>query len=966
MRRARPLVTFRPAQLVRLGLPAAMVAATLVAVTGSAGTAELSAEPRPIQASFRPGTATGPEYDAKSVLVKFKPKATGWARKAALAKAGGTASGPVADDVVTVSSNGKATDLLKKVKADPAVELASLNYIRRKSATPNDLYYTNYQKYLPTVRMNQAWDLSKSAGNQVVAVLDTGVDTGHPDLAGHLLPGYNTFNTALAPIDGDGHGTAVAGIIAAGTGNGIGVAGVAWNAKIRPVKVLDDNGYGSDGKLIMGINWAVKYGARVINLSLDASRPNPLLHEAIQNAVAKGVLVVAAAGNTGDGEFPQYPAAYPEVLSVGAVNRNGVLTSFSTWNSTVDIAAPGYDLASTAPRAQTPVGYQPYFVGLSGTSFASPIVAGVAALVRNKWPSLTPAQVIARLKATARDAGPRGTDPYYGAGILDAYYALGGTWAPDFAPGSADTDDQPARATAIDISRSASGNIGTEGDVDWYKVTTSTPSSVCIDVAGPLYDSEQYAQNFGPVLSVYNPALKPLGRKESPRPSVDGNGMEQPARLGVGFAVDLPAGTSYFTVRNYNGSRDSRSYNFEIYYCTANDVGGAMNAYPVLDALPADQSGGAPVDTKPSVTFAQAVLAETVTPATVWVENVKTGSKAGATVAYDETTRKATITPTTPLLDNTPYRIVVGPVEDANSNYLVPFSSLFTTADLAPTKPEFAASGAYLAANLSWKLPVMSDLDQVIVRRNAGSTVPTLTTGTLVYAGTASAIKNTGLAQNTTYTYAAWVKDRSGKVSPVAIKQLLGMKSGIATTSTLITYGGSVTIKGSTLRIDNKAYAGLPVNVYVRPKNVSTFKLLAALKTSSTGTLSIAHKPAVSSVYMLTFPGNTDLMGTRSADITVQVTPTISAALAPSAIRLGGTTKFSGYVAPAHYGKPVYLQQYSNKTWTSIASVKLSSSGAYAFGIKPSIRGQIAYRVWFPADADHAQAFTPNKILTIN
>jgi len=168
------------------------------------------------------------------------------------------------------------------------------------------------------------------------------------------------------------------------------------------------------------------------------------------------------------------------------------------------------------------------------------------------------------------------------------------------------------------------------------------------------------------------------------------------------------------------------------------------------------------------------------------------------------------------------------------------------------------------------------------------------------------------------------------------------------------------------LRIDNKAYAGLPTNLYVRPKNVSTFKLLAALKTSSTGTVSYAYKPAVSSVFMLTFPGNADLMGTRTPDITVQVAPTVSATLSPSSIRLGQVTKFSGYVAPAHYGRPVYLQMYSNRVWKSIASVKLSSSGYYAFGIKPAIRGKIAYRVWFPADADHAQAFSAYRVVTVS
>jgi type VII secretion-associated serine protease mycosin len=943
-----------------------MVAATLVAVTGSSGTADVSAQPRPFRAqTVLEKPVGGPEYEAKSVLVKFKRKATTSARKAALAKVRGTSNVAVTEDTVTVTGDLSAPELLKKVKADPAVELASLNFIRHKLATPNDPLYANYQKYLPTVRVNQAWDLSKSAGSQTIAVLDTGVDAGHPDLAGHLLPGYNLFNTALPPNDGDGHGTAAAGIIAAGTGNGVGIAGVAWDAKIRPVKVLDDNGNGSDGKLVMGINWAVKVGARVINMSLGSEQPSSVLQDAIQNAVAKGVLVVAAAGDTGTAEFPQYPAAYPEVLSVGATDGNGVLTSFSSTGPTIDIAAPGFGITSTAPRALTPAGSSPYFIELAGTSFAAPIVAGVAALVRNKWPSLTPAQVIARLKSTARDAGPRGTDVYYGAGVLDAYHALGGSWAPDFAPGIPDTDDEPARATAIEVGRGAVGNIGTEGDVDWYRIQSSFQNHICIQVHGPVYDSSLYAQNFGAALAIYDSALKPLAYRENRYPEVS-YGDQSPGPKGVGFGLDIPAGTTYFSVRNYNGSRDSRTYSIETYICSATDTSSALNAYPVLDASPADQSAGAPLDTRPSVTFARPLASETVDASTVQLVNAKTGSTVGATVTYDAAANKAVLTPTMPLLDNTPYRIAVNGVMDAGYNYLQSFGSLFTTVDLPPAKPDFAAAGAYLAANLSWKIPAMSDLDQVIVRRNAGSTVPTLTTGTLVYAGTASAVKNTGLAQGVTYTYAAWVKDRSGKVSPVAVTRLLGMKSGIATTSTLINYGGAITIKGSLLRIDNKAYAGLPFNLYVRPKNVSAFKLLAALKTSSYGTVSYAYKPPVSSVFMLVFPGNADLMGTATAKITVEVKPTISATLSPTSIRLGSTTKFYGYVAPAHYGKPVYLQQYSNKVWKSIASVKLSSSGYYAFGIKPAVRGQIAYRVWFPADADHAQALSAYRVLTVS
>ncbi|WP_350278618.1 S8 family serine peptidase [Kribbella sp. HUAS MG21] len=971
MRRARvPLKSARFTQILRLGLPAALVAGILVTVTGSSGTA---AEPRPFQAKPALGKPTGPAYDAKSVLIKFKPKATTSARKAALSKVKGRPDVSVTSDIVTVTSEAPAPELLKKVKADPAVELASLNYLRRKSATPNDLYYTNYQKYLPTVRANAAWDLSKSAGTQTIGVLDTGVDAGHPDLVGHLLPGYNTFNTAVAPNDGDGHGTATTGIIAAGTGNSIGIAGVAWNAKVRPVKVLDDNGEGSDANLINGINWAVKNGVRVINMSLGGEGDNPILHTAIKNAFAKGVVLVAASGNTG-ASAPNYPAAYPEVLSVGATNWYGALTSFSSWGDTVDLAAPGFNITSTAPRALTPSGFDPYYRGLSGTSFSSPIVAGVAALVRNKWPSFTPAQVMARLKTTTRDAGPRGIDPYYGNGILDAYQALGGRWTTDFPMNPADGNDQPARATVLpEVPAEVSSTIGVEGDVDWYRVNAADRLTVML--TGPVFDCA-FSSNFGPHLNVYDQNLQPLAHAVYPYPTLIDPLTGCPKPMGLTVFRDVP-GAIYIAVRNDNGSRDTRAYKLSV-RSTTSELLSHGTAYPVTNVQPADLSTNAPVTVKPTVTFARPVVADSVNSSTVRLLNGQTGAVVPTTVAYDATTRQAVITPAWPpsdatpsdpatLLDNTPYRISVTGAKEADGTPLASISSTFSTVDTAPpTISPFNAAGAYLAANLSWGIAPTTDLDQVIVRRNAGSTVPTPTTGTLVYSGTGTAVKDTGLAQGVTYTYAVWARDRSGRYSTAHVQRLMGMKSGISTTSTLVTYGSTFTLRGSLLRIDNKAFYGLPVHVYARPKTSSRFTLLGSPKTSVSGTVSWPVKPSVSSVYMMTFPGNAEMMGTRTADITVNVAPTISATLSPSSIRLGGTAAFSGYVAPAHAGQTVYLQQYANKVWKSIAAVKLSTSGKYAFGIKPTVRGQIAYRVWFPGDADHTPAYTTNKILTIS
>ncbi|MEU8224677.1 S8 family serine peptidase [Kribbella sp. NPDC048915] len=893
-----------------------------------------------------------PDIEPNAVVVKFKKSVAATARKAAATKVGAAAEDETGGDVVKLKGKVSAQELLKKVKADPTVELASLSYRRHVAAVPNDPYASSLQQaYLNTIRAPQAWDVTKTTGSQVVAVLDTGVDASHPDLAGRLVPGYNaTSTTRPNPVDDNGHGTMTLGIIAASANNGIGIAGIGWSAKAMPVKVAGSNGVANDLDIVEGIDWAITHGATILNISLASPGDNPVLHDAIKRAVAKGVTVVAAAGNDGSAVL-QYPAAYPEVIAVGATNAGAVLTDFSSYGDWVDIAAPGWDIVSTTRRTTAQYAY------CTGTSCAAPIVAAVAALVKNKWPTLTPAQLEARLKTFTRDAGPRGNDPYYGAGVLDAYAALGGRWAADFPTNSIDLNDQPERA--IPLSSGISTTISTEGEVDWYEVVSAAPRNLRVTLTGPEFNGDKYAVNFGPRIDVYDGDLKSRASAVKPFPS---SGW---APLTATVDVSATAGSTYIAVRNANGSRDTRPYQLTVEETGAGGTN-PSDDYPAREVQPADLTTNQDLTSRPVVTFARPVTADSVNSSTVRLVHGRNGTTVGAAVTYDAENRQAVIAPSAPLLDNTPYRIVVSGVKETTGADLKPFSSVFSTLDVAPPKPTVDATGAYLAASVSWKVPALPDLDQVIVRRNSGSTAPTLTTGTQVYAGTATGVKNTGLAQRVTYTYGAWVKDRGGKVSPIAVTRLLGMKTTMTSTASQVNYGGTITLKGSTLRIDNMAYAGLPVNLYVRPKNSSTFKLLATLKTSSTGAVSYVYKPLVSSVFMMTFPGNADLMGTRTVDLTVQVAPTISAVLSPATIRLGQITKFSGYVGPAHYGRPVYLQQYANRAWKSIASVKLSTSGAYAFGIKPTVRGQIAYRVWFPGDADHAQAFTPNMILTVS
>ncbi|MFB9442981.1 VCBS repeat-containing protein [Dactylosporangium vinaceum] len=490
------------------------------------------------------------QFDPHAVLVQFKPDASAANTDRAVKSRNAHLAGTVAGTrYAKVTTPGSATDLLRDLGKDPSVAGVSLDYRRTASTTPNDPGYTyGDQDYLKTVRLPQAWDRSMGGADQVIAVVDSGVDGSHPDLGGRTVGGYNaiakTTTAASANTDDYGHGTMVAGIAAANTNNGDGIAGAAWNARIMSVKVLDSQGHGFDSDIAAGIVWAADHGAKIINLSLGGPGDATVLHDAVTYATNKGSLLVVAAGNTG-GNAPQYPAAYPEVLTVAATDWAAKLVDFSSWGDWVDVAAPGLSIVSTYPG-------QRYAVG-DGTSFAAPIVSGVAALMRANNPALTPAQLIATIKATARDSGPRGLDPYYGAGVLDAYAATGGPWAAEFAQpslGAGEPNDVPARATSV--TTTATGTFGIEGDVDWYRFDPTGERTVTVTVTPPAFDANR-GQNMDTVLAVYDKDLKLVGQADSPDPAV----AEQ-------VTLTVGAGAYYVAVRNYNGAADDRPYTVAI------------------------------------------------------------------------------------------------------------------------------------------------------------------------------------------------------------------------------------------------------------------------------------------------------------------------------------------------------------------------------------------------------------------
>lgn len=263
---------------------------------------------------------------------------------------------------------------------------------------------------------------STTVGDPIrVGIVDTGIDLSHPDLSVNIKGGYNAIISGKSANDDNGHGTHVAGIIAA-VNNSIGVVGMAPAADLYAIKVLNRNGSGWLSDIIEGIDWAIANRIQVINMSLGTSSDVQSFHDAIIRAAQAGIVQVAAAGNNGGAVI--YPAAYPEVIAVSATDNTNTLATWSSRGQQVDLAAPGVSIFSTY-KGQT-------YATLSGTSMASPHVAGAAALLLSV-PSkcdlnldgvCTSAEVQARLESTATDLGAVGKDSLYGSGLLNVVAAL--------------------------------------------------------------------------------------------------------------------------------------------------------------------------------------------------------------------------------------------------------------------------------------------------------------------------------------------------------------------------------------------------------------------------------------------------------------------------------------------------------------------------------------------------------------
>jgi subtilisin family serine protease len=332
-------------------------------------------------------------YVPGELLVRFRPGATRAEMEAAAARAGGRLGDAIPElgvQVIEVSP-ARTQRALESLRSEAIVETVERDVLLEGLDTvPNDqLWSTQWGPRL--VGAPRAWDATRGSSTVVIAVLDTGVDQQHPDLAGAIVTGRDFVNDDADPADDQGHGTGSAGVVAARTNNLEGQSGVCWACSVMPVKVLDSTGSGKTSAIAMGIVWAVDRGARVLNMSLGGPGTTSALQAAVRYASSKGAVLVASAGNSGV-DTPFYPAAYSEVIGVAATTEADARYTWSNYGSWVQVAAPG---CNTAPWLEDS------YVEFCGTSAAAPIVSGIAALALSLNPSASKSEIEQAIAQTA-------------------------------------------------------------------------------------------------------------------------------------------------------------------------------------------------------------------------------------------------------------------------------------------------------------------------------------------------------------------------------------------------------------------------------------------------------------------------------------------------------------------------------------------------------------------------------------
>lgn len=366
------------------------------------------------------------------ILFKFKPGVSDKAKEN-IRSSHGIKVEEVIDkiDVERGKVPAEAKDkIIEALNKNPQVEFAEPNFIGKELTTiPNDPGFATQwnlnDKYSAKTGATAAWDITKGDSSTVVAVIDSGVYADHEDLIGKIIPGYNFVDSNTDTSDETGHGTAVTGTVATTTNNLKGVSSLGWNTPVIPLRIVDSLGGFSYWNLSRAILYAAGCDiagtncgtarAKVINISLGGGTSGTTVENAINYAISKGLVLTAAAGNDGLPDI-YYPASSNNVIAVGAITADNIKANFSSTGPQLDVVAPGQGIYTTV-RDGTYNGY-------SGTSFSSPHVAALAALIFSANPALTNQQVVDLIKDTAFDLGIAGWDDQYGCGRIDAGKAL--------------------------------------------------------------------------------------------------------------------------------------------------------------------------------------------------------------------------------------------------------------------------------------------------------------------------------------------------------------------------------------------------------------------------------------------------------------------------------------------------------------------------------------------------------------
>lgn len=633
------------------------------------------------------------------------------------------------DAPAVVATNGRpVADVIAELQADPAVAYAEPVYqvttaeVGSVTAVGVNDTKAPVQYSLDRMAVRDAWSLTRGASN-IIAVLDTGISFVHADLAGRAAGnaaelggragvdddhngfiddgwGWDFVNSDGDPRDDNQHGTWVAGIIAANVNNAQGIAGISWTDKILAVKTMGSDGIGNTAALAAGIRYAANRGAKVINMSVGGFPYSQAVADAVTYAWSKGAVLVGAAGNNRR-EETYYPASYPNVVSVSATQPEDGFAHWSSYGSAVDVSAPGADIWTTHCQGCTPssaggTGY----AWVSGTSFATPNVSGVVALIRARYPTWTNQQVVDRLIATTDDLGFAGKDNRFGYGRVNAFRAVGGSPVALAAQptDSLERNNSFTSPRLLALNATYRPTINPAGDVDYFALDIPRLGRLSVSVSAvgdtrtvPEVRSSWSFQPIDPILEVFAPDGTLLQTVDNPN---DSSATEISTRR-------VTAGRILVRVRNWlpNGSPAA-------YTITPSFVDDVPPA--VVAISPAHGSTTRDGSVRPTLTFSEPVA---------YLSNSSirlldgAGKPVPTVVTYDPNTRKATVIPTGGLVGNTRYTLSVTTDIKDSAGLALPASSWWFATGRVTTRlagaDRYATAAAISASRFSPGPPVV-------------------------------------------------------------------------------------------------------------------------------------------------------------------------------------------------------------------------------------------------------------------